>query len=79
MHFVLKKYSLLTLWLMCHLSTNWHTAVDSLSFLSFFLSSFYSFCGNGKFLLLLTVLRNLENKQGVLRVMLHGMIRYDDF
>ena len=45
----------------------------------FFLSYFFSFCGNGKFLLLLTVLRNLDNKQGILKVMLHGTIRNDDF
>ena len=45
-------------------------------FLSFF---FFSFCSNGKFLLLLTVLRNLDNKQGILKVMLHWTIRNDDF
>ena len=45
----------------------------------FFLSFFFPFCGNGKFLLLLTVLRNLDNKRGILKVMLHGTIRNDDF
>ena len=76
MHFVLKKYSLLTLWLMCHVSTNWYR-LKWFTFLSFFL--FFPFCSNGKFLLLLTVLRNLDNKQGILKVMLHGTIRNDDF
>ena len=76
MHFVLKKYSLLTLWLMCHVITNWYR--NDFTFLPFFLS-FFSFCSNGKFLLLLTVLRNLDNKQGILKVMLHGTIRNDDF
>ena len=46
---------------MCHVSTNWYR--KEFTFLSFF---FFSFCGKGKFLLLLTVLRNLDNKQGIL-------------
>ena len=33
----------------------------------FFLSYFFPFCGKSKFLLLLTSLRNLDNKQGILK------------
>ena len=46
---------------MCHVSTDWYR--NEFTFLSFF---FFSFCGNGKFLLLLTVIGNLDNKQGIL-------------